>query len=354
MQKAEKSPRCTLHVKKYRPIVTPALLATCSPVNFSYTGLFPIVIARRSAYSLFDFPNQGHVVHMKSTHIRQFVIVLYILAATLLLAHSINAFVEYGLAVIPASGSNRPETSEPASSPAETTIQLVERIRSSGLFPLPAQSSGFSGIGEPVTQQRPPLDVAKKLRLLGTIVNDRNGGAAVIEEIASKRQGLFHLHETIPEIGEVYAIRRDGVVIRFNDQEELLPPAVLQTEQVQPGPVATPATQQPFVPLLKRTLDRRELIEAVGDYSKLILQAHAVPYMTNGTPNGLRLDFVAPSGFFDKAGFQYGDVIQRINGVEIRDPVRLLSSFQQVVNERSVKVDIIRAAQNTTLTYELR
>ena len=291
---------------------------------------------------------------MKSIHIRRLVIVLYLLSATLLIAHSINAFVEYGLAVIPVSSSNRSVVAEPVSSPTETPIQLVARIRGSGLFPLPAQPSVFSANGEPITQPGPPLDIAKKLRLLGTIVSDRDGGAAIIEEIASKRQGLFHLHETIPDIGEIHAIRRDGVVIRFNDQEELLSPAVLQPEQAQPAHVAMPAIQQPFVPLLKRTLDRRELMEAVGDYSKLILQAHAVPYMTNGVPNGLRLDFVAPSGFFDKAGFQYGDVIQRINGVEVRDPVRLLSSFQQVVNERSVKVDIIRAAQNTTLTYELR
>jgi len=291
---------------------------------------------------------------MKSTHIRRFVIVLYLLASTLLIAHSINAFVEYGLAVTPTSGSNLPVATEPVSSPAETPIQLVERIRSSGLFPLPAQPAGLTADGAPVKPPQPPLDIAKKLRLLGTIVSDRGGGAAVIEEIASKRQGLFHLHETIPEIGEIHAIRRDGVVIRFNDQEELLPPAVLQTEQVQPAPVAMPAIQQPFVPLLKRTLDRRELMEAVGDYSKLILQVHVVPYMTNGTPNGIRLDFVNPAGFFDKAGFQYGDVIQRINGVEIRDPVRLFSSFQQVVNERSVKIDLIRAAQNTTITYELR
>ena len=115
-----------------------------------------------------------------------------------------------------------------------------------------------------------------------------------------------------------------------------------------------PPLQQPFAPLQKRTLDRREVIAAVSDPTKLMMQAHAVPYIKNGILNGFRLDFVAQASFFDKAGFQYGDVIQRINGVEIRDPGRLLNSFQQVVNERTVKVDIIRATQNTTLTYELR
>ena len=292
---------------------------------------------------------------MKSTHIRRLVIVLYLLAATLLVAHSINAFVEYELVVKPESGSNRTVITEPVSAPIQTSVQLVEQISTSGLFPLPTQLSALSANGTPVTQPKPPLDIAKKLRLLGTIVSDREGGAAIIEDIASKRQGLFHLHDTIPDIGEIYAVRRDGVMIRLNDQEELLQPAVLQTEQAQPIPVAMPSPhQQAFTPLLKRTLDRREVLEAVSDPTKLMMQAHAVPHITNGTLNGFRLDFVAPASFFEKAGFQYGDVIQRINGVEIRDPGRLLCSFQQVVNERTVKVDLIRSAQNTTLTYDLR
>jgi general secretion pathway protein C len=292
---------------------------------------------------------------MKSTHIRRLIIVMYLLAATLLVAHSINAFVEYELTVMPETGSNRRVMTEPDSSRTETVAQLVEQIRTSRLFPLPAQLAALSANGAPVTQPKPPLDIAKKLRLLGTIVSDREGGAAIIEDIASKRQGLFHLHETIPDIGEIHAIRRDGVVIGLHDQEELLRPAVLQTEQAQPTLAAMPAPhQQAFTPLLKRTLDRREVMEAVSDPTKMMMQAHAVPYITNGNLNGFRLDFVAPASFFEKAGFQYGDVIQRINGVEIRDPGRLLSSFQQVVNERSVKVDLVRAAQNTTLTYDLR
>ena len=291
---------------------------------------------------------------MKSTHIRRLVIVFYLLGATLLMAHSINAFVEYKLGVIPELRSNLTVMAEPTPSSAGASIQLVEQIKASGLFPLPAQLATLSANGEPVTTSKPPLDLAKKLRLLGTIVSDREGGAAIIEDIASRRQGLFHLHETIPDIGEIHSIRREGVVIRLNDQEELLEPALLQTEQAQPIPVAMPPLQQPFAPLQKRTLDRREVIAAVSDPTKLMMQAHAVPYIKNGILNGFRLDFVAQASFFDKAGFQYGDVIQRINGVEIRDPGRLLNSFQQVVNERAVKVDIIRATQNTTLTYELR
>jgi len=61
-----------------------------------------------------------------------------------------------------------------------------------------------------------------------------------------------------------------------------------------------------------------------------------------------------PLGFFDKIGLQTNDVLQRINGVELRDPGMLLSLFQQLRNERTIRVDLVRNTQRQTLTYDIR
>ena len=76
--------------------------------------------------------------------------------------------------------------------------------------------------------------------------------------------------------------------------------------------------------------------------------------MTDGRLDGFRLYSVTPQGFFDRIGLHTNDLLQRINGVEIRDPGMLLSLFQQLRNERTVRVDIVRNAQRQTLTYEIR
>jgi general secretion pathway protein C len=47
-------------------------------------------------------------------------------------------------------------------------------------------------------------------------------------------------------------------------------------------------------------------------------------------------------------------VLQRVNGVDVRDPSTMLSLFQQLKNERTVKVDMVRNNQKTTMTFELR
>ena len=75
---------------------------------------------------------------------------------------------------------------------------------------------------------------------------------------------------------------------------------------------------------------------------------------TDGKLDGFRLASVMPLGFFDKIGLQTNDLLQRINGVEIRDPGILLSLFQQLRNERTVRVDIVRNTQRQILTYEIR
>ena len=63
-------------------------------------------------------------------------------------------------------------------------------------------------------------------------------------------------------------------------------------------------------------LDRREIDAALADTTRLLTQAQAVPYLTDGKLDGFRLYSVMPLGFFDKIGLQTNDVLQRINGVE--------------------------------------
>lgn len=291
---------------------------------------------------------------MLSTTVRRCIILLYLLIATFFVAHSINAFVAHSLTAMPSDADERPSLTNSAIASGDTPTQLVEEIMHSGLFQLPVQASSNPTDTVQTKPAKPPLNIAQKLRLLGTMLDGHGGGFAVVEDIASKRQSLVRLQEIIENIGEVSELRRDGIVIRQGDQEEVLGLALLQSEQMPPPSRVSAQAPAQFVSPAKRTLDRREVMEAVKDPSKLLMQAHAVPYLQNGALQGFRLDFINPSGFFDRAGFQYGDVIQRINGVDIRDPGRLLGMFNQVVNERTVKVDVVRAAQNTTLTYDLR
>lgn len=290
----------------------------------------------------------------KTMNIRRGIIFGYVICGTFLVAHIINTVIAEALSVPgelvrPLPGSNQ-EADVSASLPV-----LVERIRTSGLFPLPPDPLGMSPGGASAPPSRAPLNLASKLKLLGVVIGDQEGVSAIVEELSSKRQLFFRLHDQIPDVGEISEIRRDGIVVRQGDQQELLELATSQIEKPPSTPVTAGSTIAPVPGSPVRTvLDRRDVEQAMGDLPKLLSQARAVPYLVNGAMNGFRLDFIAPSSFYEKIGLKYGDVLQQVNGVDIRDPGTMLTLFQQLRNEKTVKLDVLRNNQRTAMTFDIR
>jgi general secretion pathway protein C len=288
-------------------------------------------------------------------NIRRGIIFAYVMCGTFLVAHIVNAVIAEALSV--PGGLVRPTLDSGRETDVNATLPgLVERIRTSGLFPLPPDPLGMSstaGYGAPTS--RAPLNLASKLKLLGVVLGDHEGVSAIVEELSSKRQLFFRLHEQIPDVGEISEIRRDGMVVRQGDQQELLELNAAQLEKPPSTPVTAGSATVPVPGSPMRTvLDRREVEQAMGDLPKLLSQARAVPYLVNGAMSGFRLDFIAPSSFYEKIGLKYGDVLQQVNGVDIRDPGTMLSLFQQLRNEKTVKLDVLRNNQRTAMTFDIR
>ncbi len=285
---------------------------------------------------------------------RRMLTLLFILGTTFLIAHTINAVIAEAL-FVPSAITPYQTLLDQDGSMTRSPSALAEQVRMSGLFPLPPDPMGMTGgttggVGGPVRQS---LNVASKIKLLGVVVGDHV--AAIIEELSSKRQLFLRLHDQIPDVGEISEIRHNGIVIRQGDQQELLE---LSTGQPDKPPTPQVASTGPAAALsggqIKKVLDRREVEQAMNDLPKLLSQARAVPVLTNGTMNGFRLDYIAPTSFYEKIGLQYGDVLKQVNGVEIKDPGTMLSLFQQLRNEKSVKLDLLRNNQRTTMMFEIR
>lgn len=290
----------------------------------------------------------------KTMNIRRGIIFAYVICGTFLVAHIINAMIAEALSV-PVRLAPPSPTSDREADVRTTLPALVEHIRASGLFPLPPDPLGMSIDGSGTPHARAPLDLASKIKLLGVVIGEHEGVSVIVEELSSKRQLFFRLHDHIPDVGEISEIRRDGMVVRLGDQQELLELSASQPEK----PVPAPATAtSPVVPVpgspMRTVLDRRDVDQAMGDLPKLLSQARAVPYMVNGAMNGFRLDFIAPASFYEKIGLKYGDVLQQVNGVDIRDPGTMLTLFQQLRNEKTVKLDVLRGNQRTAMTFEIR
>ena len=284
---------------------------------------------------------------------KRVVIGAYLLLGAFLLAHTVNAFVADALSLPPiqASAIAQITSSEPHD---ESPRALADAIVTSGLFSVPPHAGESLASGQAAEPVAPPLEVAKKVALLGTVFGSQGGIMAILEDLCTKKEILYRMGDQIPSVGALSAIEKERVQFREGSQEEWLDLAITAQVRSQAPGVATAAiVPRPSAPQ-RRILDRREIDAALADPTRLLTQAQAVPYLTDGKVDGFRLDSVMPLGFFDKIGLRSNDLLQRINGVELRDPGTLLSLFQQLRNERTIRVDIVRNAQRQTLTYEIR
>lgn len=104
----------------------------------------------------------------------------------------------------------------------------------------------------------------------------------------------------------------------------------------------------------KFLIDRRELESTVANINEVFTQARAVPFFENGKTVGFRVFAIKPGSVFEKIGLQNGDVINRVNGVELTDPTKAISLFTELQNEGHIAVDLQRNKQAKNFSYEIR
>ena len=102
------------------------------------------------------------------------------------------------------------------------------------------------------------------------------------------------------------------------------------------------------------SLDEATVGELTGNINQFMTQARIIPYFEGNKSAGYRLAALRPGSAFEQLGFRTGDVIQRVNAVELTSPEKMYTIFQNLKDEKRVTVDVLRQGQKNTLTYEIR
>jgi general secretion pathway protein C len=272
-----------------------------------------------------------------------------------LIAHSINAYVAEALlpdlAVKPAAH-DAPSLTDPTSGDA---MQMAKAILASGLFVIPADTSALDPTARKAAPPPPPpLELAGKLKLLGTAIGDRMRPSAAIETLSDHTQRLYFLQEEIEGFGHVMLITREGVTIAQGNRKGYLP-LDLPAENAGMPAIAPALPKRATAPTV---IDRRQLKQSLADVSKLLTEARAMPYYNvvgnNGALEGWKLTQIKPKSILDQLGIQEHDIMLRINGTPVTDPSTLLRLLQEIQHEQTVKVDLLRNGEKQTLAYEVR
>lgn len=205
--------------------------------------------------------------------------------------------------------------------------------------PPPSAITPASALPAPLTT--PPL------KLVGTAT-----GAyphAVLLSLGAKEQKLYRLRDDVGGGWILDEIRTNRVVLRNGARKEVLEVKYVETEAPTPPAVGPAAAPKPGI-----RLDPRDVEGALADLNKVVTQARVVPNLVGGQVAGFTIFDIVPGSIYTKLGLQNNDVVERINGVEIKTPEALYQLFQQVRTQRSIALDFRRNGKRETAQIEIR
>ncbi len=237
---------------------------------------------------------------------------------------------------------------EPKTAPPLPPVN-VDAILQGNLF----QPSQRGGVASFPAASEPPVAVESTHRLVGTVTGSDGFGFAVMEEKSSKAQSLYRTNDVLPGGAQLVSIERYAIVIQAGSVTHRL--AV--TEDLPSAETGSPAAAAAGIREMSANhwlIERRKVDDVLANLPQLLTQARLIPNFSGGKADGFRLSSINPNSFFAAIGLQEGDVLQRVNGVEVKDPQSMLTAFQQLKSEANINLDVQRRSQPATLAYEIR
>ena len=283
-----------------------------------------------------------------------------LVAVNLLLLASIAFFAARIASSLIAARLAVPVSQAPAAAPASATAVAADP---ESAYALVYQRDVFTG-GKGGARATSAADAKRtdlNVKLWGTAMsNDPAHAFAIIEDQAARRQGLYHIGDVILDVATLTRVEWDRVVLERNGVEEVLELSSARgPANAAPAPGAGAGTAAGGARIRKTAdnkflVDRRELEKTVENINEVFTQARAVPFFQDGKTVGFRVFAIKPGSVFEKIGLQNGDVVQRVNGVELTDPTKAISLFTELQNEGHIALDLQRNSQSKSFSYEIR
>ncbi len=207
--------------------------------------------------------------------------------------------------------------------------------------------------------------------LVGTIVSSNPAARrAILWASGMKLPKAFREMQEVEPGAILSSVERDKVwLTRGSEREmlEILPVGSKARASLSPGAApgapqaaVTSPSQAPGDIRVERLADNRFSIDEAGvaqltgNLNQFMTQVRMVPFFEGNKAAGYRLTAIRPGTTFERLGFQGGDVLQQVNGLDLSSPEKISTIFQNLKDQKKVSVNILRQGQKNTLTYEIR
>jgi general secretion pathway protein C len=289
---------------------------------------------------------------------------VFIALVALLVARTVNLFVESSIAPSPSTGTatRAPHKARQAETVATLDIERLSRLTG---IQIPAEPVA---VHEPETPamdpNAPPVKSGLRVKLLGTLVAaDSNWSFASVQDMTTQRSQTYMVGDVI-QGANVIDIERERVIVLNGGRKEFI--------DGQPGdganiPVATPVAE-PRPPVAANTngsgiravseneyeVPRTEIDRTLGNLNEVAMQARIVPAFKDGQAQGFKLFSIRPDSIYSKIGVQNGDVIKRINGFDMNSPEKALEVYSKLKEANHIVIELERNGSSVRKSYNIR
>ncbi len=221
------------------------------------------------------------------------------------------------------------------------------------------------------------------LKLVGVMVANRTQySSALLIDNNTRESIIARIGDTIQEGAVLIDVWRDRVLIERSGQQEYikmndtitpnapLPSAAARTPRaaVTPPPTAPKPTGPNAAAAAAVASDsavqrggpntfevRRDALNAaLNNKAALATGATIVPNYSEGQRNGLKMVGVQPNSVYSQVGLQSGDVLQSVNGTQIKSQAHALELFEQLRNRDDINLQVERNGRKEKLSYKVK
>jgi general secretion pathway protein C len=223
-----------------------------------------------------------------------------------------------------------------------------------------------NGPQKPPEPQKTNLPIRLLAVMFAPAPMDPRWSIAVIRDNDEKSAGPYSIGAKIRE-ATITDIEETRVWLELSGRKEYLDLIEKAVAQGAPNTPAAPPTVPSGDPLMAEMdkgikklsehnyeVQRATVDSLLGNMSVLSRAARIVPEIKDGRPAGFRLFSVRPDGPFAKIGFQNGDVISAINGLDMSSPDKALEVYTKLRSASHLSIGMERNGQKITKEYNIR
>jgi general secretion pathway protein C len=212
------------------------------------------------------------------------------------------------------------------------------------------------------------------LRFTGVIYGgSKETSLVLLESAATKQADTFVLNDFVPGDAKIVDIQRDKVLfvrggtgcpefLELQQPEALKRRVPNQARSRSAAPKAAGGGAYEFMESgFARAkdgnilADRRWVDKALTtDFAKTLQDAKASPNLVNGEVKGFVLTRIRPDSVYEKMGFQDGDVVEQINGIDLNDAARAIQTLNSLRNENAIELMVKRNGVAVPLKIQVK